>query len=292
VNLCVAFLLSGFFGFIGCTLYDTAAAKVISAEDAKHQLNLQVLGTVPKFAKSQLLLSARSSGSPLLSDGTVQEIAETSLDFEDAIRHLRNTVDLCGAGSKLRSLLLTSAVAGEGKSTIASGLAFAYATAGRKTLVIDADLRRPSLHTLFGTSRESGLADVLSGTASWQESLIKVAREPLYFLPAGKLSRRALDRIGEGLPDLLQDLAGEFDLVIIDGPPLLGVPETIQLAKCAGGVLMVARSGSAKVPLINEASSPLIRVQANVVGLVINQVKQDRLFKDLRYYRPAVTEAA
>jgi capsular exopolysaccharide synthesis family protein len=228
----------------------------------------------------------------LLGDGIAQAPGVNSLDFEDAIRHLRNTLDLSEGGSQLRSLLLTSSVAGEGKSTIASGLALAYATADRKTLVIDADLRRPSLHTLFGTSRENGLADVLSGTSSWQDSLIKVAREPLYFLPAGKLSRRALDRIGVALPGLLNDLCGEFDLVIIDGPPLLGVPETIQLAKCAGGVLMVARSGSSKVPLINEAASPLVRVQANVVGLVLNQVKQDRLFKDLRYYRPAVVNAA
>jgi Mrp family chromosome partitioning ATPase len=91
---------------------------------------------------------------------------------------------------------------------------------------------------------------------------------------------------------LLAELYGEFDTVIIDGPPILGVPETIQLAKCAGGVLMVARSGSAKVPLINEAASPLVHVHANVVGLVLNQVKQDRLFKELRYYRAAVTEAA
>lgn len=292
VNLAVAFLLSGFLGFVGCTLHDTLAAKLISAEDAKHQLNLPVLATVPKFTKSQLLLPGRTEELALLDDGTPQSNAETSWDFEDAIRHLRNTVDLAGAGSTFRSILLTSSVAGEGKSTISSGLALAYATAGRKTLVIDADLRRPSLHTLFGTTRDNGLADVLSGTASWQESLIKVAREPLYFLPAGKLSRRALDRVGEGLPELLEDLYGEFDLVIIDGPPLLGVPETMQLAKCAGGVLMVARSGSAKVPLINEAASPLIRVHANVVGLVLNQVKQDRLFRALRYYRAAVVNAA
>jgi capsular exopolysaccharide synthesis family protein len=217
---------------------------------------------------------------------------ENSLDFEDAIRHLRNTIDLSATNSKTRSLLLTSAVAGEGKSTIASGLALAYATAGRKTLVIDADLRRPSLHTLFGTSRETGLCDVLTGIASWGESLVKVAREPLYFLPAGKLEGRELDLIGTGLPGLLADLYSQFDLVIIDGPPLLGVPETMQLAKYADGVLMIARSGSAKVALIDDAASPLVRVHANVVGLVLNQVKQDRLFKELRYYRTAATEAA
>ena len=292
INMAVAFLLSGFLGFLGCTLHDTLAAKVVSAEDAKHCLNLNVLGTVPKFTKSQLLLPGRTEESTALVSGTTNASRESSLDFEDAIRHLRNTVDLSAAGSKIRSLLLTSSVAGEGKSTIASALALAYATAGRKTLVIDADLRRPSLHTLFGTSKETGLSDVLSGTATWAESLVKVAREPLYFLPSGKLIARALDRIGTGFPDLLAELYGEFDTVIIDGPPILGVPETIQLAKCAGGVLMVARSGSAKVPLINEAASPLVHVHANVVGLVLNQVKQDRLFKELRYYRAAVTEAA
>ncbi len=292
IIMAVAFLLSGFFGFLACTLHDSLTAKLVSAEDARHNLNLHVLGTVPKLTKSQLLLPGRADGSALLGDGTAQPQADNSLDFEDAIRHLRNSLDLSEGGSQLRSLLLTSSVAGEGKSTIASGLALAYATTGRKTLVIDADLRRPSLHTLFGTSRDNGLADVLSGTTSWQDNMIKVAREPLYFLPAGKLSRRALDRIGAALPGLLDELCGEFDLVIIDGPPLLGVPETIQLAKCAGGVLMVARSGSSKVPLINEAASPLVRVQANVVGLVLNQVKQDRLFKDLRYYRPAAVDAA
>ena len=292
INLAVAFLLSGFLGLLGCTMHDTWTAKLVSAEDAKHCLNLNVLGTVPKFNKSQLLLPGRSEESTALVAGIGEGGRESSLDFEDAIRHLRNTVDLSATGSKIRSLLLTSSVAGEGKSTIASGLALAYATAGRKTLVIDADLRRPSLHTLFGTSRESGLSDVLSGTATWGESLVKVAREPLYFLPAGKFAGRALDRIGTAFPELLADLYSEFDMVIIDGPPLLGVPETMHLAKCAGGVLMVARSGSAKVALINEAASPLVRVHANVVGLVLNQVKQDRLFRELRYYRTATTEAA
>lgn len=291
-NMSVAFLLSGFFGLIGCTFYDAVTARLTSAEDARRQLSLPVLATVPRFEPSQLLLSGRMSRASLTGEVATPQAAHNSFDFEDSIRNLRNRLDLCAPDRKLRSLLVTSAIAGEGKSTIASGLAFAYASIGRKTLVIDADLRRPSLHTLFGASRKAGLADVLAGSLSWNESLIKVAREPLYFMPAGMLSEQSLDLVSTRLNDLLERIYAEFDFVVIDGPPVLGVPETVQLAKSAGGVVMVARAGSAKVSLITEASSPLVDLQTNIVGLVMNRVKQDSAYRNLRYYRPAVAEVA
>ena len=292
LNLSVGFVLSSFFGLAGVFLFDLLDSRVATVEDARRAIAVDVLATIPKFKTTDAL---RPGGLDRLAlPGKVAESTKTPLllEYQDAIRTLRNAVELTRRGGSYKSILLTSATAGEGKSTIAANLAFSYAMLGRKTLVIDADLRRPSLHTLFGASASTGLSEVLSQSISWQESLIKVAREPLYFLPAGTYFEDSSDVITSGLSHLLERIYREFDMVVIDGPPLLGIPETLQLAKSAAGVLLVARAGSSTTPLINEASASLARAQANVVGLVMNNVKPDRSLRDGGYYRPAVSRVA
>ncbi len=134
-----------------------------------------------------------------------------------------------------RSLLVTSAAPGEGKTTTAANLAAAHAEQNRRTLLIDGDLRRPNVHRNFNISGAVGLSNVLLGEITWREALQAVTDVPdLYILPAGPPSRRAGDLVGRGMVELLEAAVAEYDLVIVDAPPLLGFAEPLQMATARG----------------------------------------------------------
>jgi capsular exopolysaccharide synthesis family protein len=169
--------------------------------------------------------------------------------------------------------MLTSATQGEGKTTLAAHLAIANADRGKKTLLVDGDLRRPSLHTKFALTPGQGLSNVLTGDFPWREAVIPIEGQPnLDFLPAGLGSHRAADLIGPHLATLLDEFAKEYDLVILDSPPLLGFAECLQMASAADGVLIVSRAGETRRNAVAEVVSVLKRLRVNIVGVVLNQV--------------------
>ena len=123
---------------------------------------------------------------------------------------------------------------------------------------------------------ETGLAVVLQNGMLWREKLVKLSDLPdLDILPSGHSSRCAADLIGASLPRILEEAAGEYDLIIIDSPPMLGFPEPLQMAAAVDGVVVVARAGQTNRNAVGSALSTLQRVRANVVGLVLNEVTSD-----------------
>jgi capsular exopolysaccharide synthesis family protein len=163
-------------------------------------------------------------------------------------------------------------------------LAIANAERGKKTLLVDADLRRPTLHTKFGFAAREGLSNVLTGDLAWQDAVFTVAGTPgLSLLAAGLGSRRVADLIGPRLSSLLDEFAKEYDLVILDCPPVLGFAECLQMASAADGVLIVSKAGETKRKAVAEVISVLRRVRANMIGVLLNQVSR-RTFSDDHYY--------
>jgi capsular exopolysaccharide synthesis family protein len=176
-------------------------------------------------------------------------------------------------------------------------LAIAHAQQKHKTLLIDCDLRRPGVHSKLGINPETGLAAVLQNGMQWREKLVKLPDlDDLDILPTGFSSRRAADLIGRRLPEILEDAGNEYDLIIVDSPPILGFPEPLQMAAAVDGVVMVARAGETNRKTVGSALGTLQRVRANVVGLVLNSVTSNmsdsyRYYgyygKYYRYYKPA-----
>jgi polysaccharide biosynthesis transport protein len=196
--------------------------------------------------------------------------------FTESVRTLRNTILLADFDRRIRTILITSPSPAEGKSTTAAHLAIAHAEQGKKTLLIDGDLRRPSVHRKFGFKANAGLSSVLLGEVSWAQVLVKPENIPnLDILPAGPPSRRASELIGAGTSDLLEGISQEYDLVIVDAPPLLGFAEALQMATCVDGVLVVARAGETNRKAIGSVVNTLSRLRVNVLGLVLNEVKRD-----------------
>jgi succinoglycan biosynthesis transport protein ExoP len=228
-------------------------------------------------------VAASQTGELALHGANASNSYKNAASYDEAIRTLRNSILLSDFDRRMNSILVTSASPGEGKSTTAAQLAMAHSEQGKKTLLIDADLRRPSQHKRFDLSNAIGLSTALTGVLSWRESLIKIEGRPnLDMIPAGPSSRRASDVIGPMMVELLDDASKEYDLIIVDAPPLLGFAEPLQLATAVDGVVVVTRAGETSRKAVATVLSTLDRLRVNVVGLVLNQVKKE--MSDSYYY--------
>jgi capsular exopolysaccharide synthesis family protein len=291
LNILLAFLFSTILAVGVALLQDALDTTLRDPKEASRFLDTDVIGTMPiDRLEAQLPKSAATvpAGAPVaktaLSENRKGYYRSTS-DFEESVRTIRNTILLSDFEGRLRSIMLTSAAPGEGKSTIAAHLAVANADRGKKTLLVDGDLRRPSLHSKFGLNPREGLSNVLTGELSWQDVVVPIEGRPnLSFLAAGLGSHRAADLMGPRLATLLDEFAKEYDLVILDSPPLLGFAECLQMATAADGVLIITLAGETKRKAVAELVSVLNRLRANIVGVVLNQVSQNTSSDGYSYY--------
>jgi capsular exopolysaccharide synthesis family protein len=221
----------------------------------------------------------QSNGTALvhLNGNSLKDPSEQALsNYEEAIRTLRNSILLTDFDQRLRSVLLTSASPSEGKSTVAAHLAATHASQHKRTLLIDGDLRRPSVHRLFQVANTVGLSNVLMKEVSWLDAVV-IMDEPhgLHILPAGPSTRRASDLIGMGLAELIEEATRQYDLVVLDAPPLLGFAEPLQMATAVDGVIVVARAGDTSRKALSSVITTLARLRANLVGVVLNEVHRE-----------------
>lgn len=279
------FLLNGLLALVfslllaaaGALLSDMLDKTVRDPDQVARTLRTEVIGSLP-------LIRARHPG--LLGqwkEGAVGDEVEFS-GFGESVRALRNSILLTNFDRRCRSLLVTSAAPGEGKTTTAANLAAAHAQQGKRTLLIDGDLRRPSVHRNFGLPSVVGLSNALLGEVPWRAVVIPLEGLPeLHILPAGPPSRRSSDLVGRGLTEVLEEAAAEYDLVILDAPPLLGFAEPLQMATAVDAVLVVARAGQTSRKALATVLATLHRLRAKVVGVVLNEVHKE-LSDSYHYY--------
>ncbi len=276
LNLVLSLLFSLIVAMAAALVADVLDRTVRDPEQVARTLNTQVVGSLPGVKENRAL-----NGNPLL---LAKAEGEGSLSgYDEAVRTLRNSILLADFDRRLRTVMITSAAPSEGKSTIATNLAVAHAQQGHKTLLIDGDLRRPSVHRRLDLPGAIGLSDSLTSGLPWREALSHCPDLPaLDVLLAGPPSRRACDSIGSGLAAILEEARKDYDLVILDSPPLLGFPEPLQMSALVDGVLLVARSGQTNRKALGSAIATLSRLRANVIGVVMNQVHADT--SDSYYY--------
>jgi capsular exopolysaccharide synthesis family protein len=287
LNVLLAFLFATFFGVGAAVLNDVLDNTIRDPDQVARWLNTDVIGSLPAVKDWRRRLSPihHAAGSRIAkivpANGTalvhVTDPAEQALsNYEEAIRTLRNSILLTDFDRRLRSVLLTSASPSEGKSTVAAHLAATHASQHKRTLLIDGDLRRPSVHRLFQVPNSMGLSNVLMKELSWLDAVV-VMDEPngLHILPAGPSTRRASDLIGMGLAELIEEATREYDLVVLDAPPLLGFAEPLQMATAVDGVIVVARAGDTSRKALSSVITTLARLRANLVGVVLNEVHRE-----------------
>ncbi len=254
LNIPVAIILSLIVGIAGALVRDALDTTFSDAEDVASRLRVDVLAAIPGARR---LPSVSRPNDPLKkqSEPVRRRSAELAARYGQAIRALRNAIATATLDRPIRSVLMTSPNPSEGKSTTAVNLAVASAQVGRKVLLVDADLRRPSLHKHFDLSATVGLSDVLGRGVPVGDAIVKIDELNLYIMPAGPVSRHA------------------SDLIIVDGPPLLGVAESQEMAGMVDGVVVLTKAGSTTGRAVAETLASLMRARANVLGVVMNQVK-------------------
>jgi len=230
---------------------------VKTPEDVSRALNLDTLGVIGKLAK-----------------GTEELVAVTRplSPVSEAFRVLRTNIRFSSVDKPLRTLLVTSAGPTEGKSTTAANLAAVMAQAGLKVVVMDADLRRPRLHQMFGIHPRGGLTgSLLEGNMDGRLQPSQV--EGLAVLPAGDRPPNPSELLGSRrLQELLSLLTQHVDVVVIDSPPVLPVADAAVLAQSVDGVLLVVDAGETRRGVAQHAVDSLRQVGANVIGAVLNRV--------------------
>jgi polysaccharide biosynthesis transport protein len=273
LNLALALLLSLLMAVAVAIGTDMLNNTVRDPEQVARTLATEVIGTLPSVKSWHgRIIAASATSTELVPHNGNSEMGLSS--FQEAIRTLRNSILLTDFDRRIRSLMVTSSGPSEGKSTTAAHLAVAHAQQGRRTLLIDGDLRRPSIHRRFDIPSTQGLSNVLTSGIPWRSVVVRPEGLPnLEILPAGPPSRRAADLVGSELTALLEDACSEYDLVVLDSPPLLGFPEPLQMAASVDGVLAVALAGQTNRKALGSAINTLKRLRANTVGVVLNDVR-------------------
>ena len=279
LNLVVALLLSTVLAAGAAIVSDSLDKTVRDPELVPRLLNVEVIGSLPQVKHWRSRLDPIPSPAKTNGNGLALQRAEedpVSTAYREAVRALRNSIMLADFDRRVHSLLITSASPGEGKSTIAAHLALTHSAQRLKTLLIDGDLRRPSVHRRFKMSGAVGLSSVLVSDMPWRDAVISPPDTThLDILPAGPPSHRAADLIGQSLTQFLDEAASEYDLIILDAPPLLGFAEPLEMASAVDGVVVVTRAGQTTRKAVSSVLGTLARLRANTLGLVLNEVRQE-----------------
>jgi len=278
INLPVAVILSGILGILFAVFAGLLDNSFADGEEVASQLRVDVLAEIP-HAKGLLGISAKKG---LAEDSAFS--AKLNAAYTEAIRNLRAALNGVSSYRPIRSLVITSAVPGEGTSTTAAQLALAYAKTGKRVLLVDANFSHPTLdpnllvcstRRKFKVDSRVGFTDVLKGKAACADAIIQLAQPGLSLMPAGRMSRTAADLIGTRASAVMAKLCLDFDLVLVDAPPVLAASEAQELAGVADGVVLLTRAAETGAKQVSDAIWALSRARANVVGLVLNQVKSN-----------------
>lgn len=190
----------------------------------------------------------------------------------EQFRTLRTNIEFAQLDRQLKSILVSSSIPAEGKSTVSSNLAFVMAQTEKRVLLVDADLRKPTVHKTFKLNNEQGLTTLLANSEMKFNQVVQHSKElNLYFLPSGPIPPNPSEMLGSGKMTLLMnELSQYFDLVIYDAPPVTAVADPQILATKVDGVLLVTRHSYTKKEEVKQAKKALDNVNANLLGFVMN----------------------
>jgi len=286
VACCMAFFsLACAAYFVSAELTDVTAKEIEPIEEA---LGISVVCALPQVMDMHLRLAIDSEGVRFA--GNRWRSIQGGF-FDEGVRHLRGYLMLSTQAHVPKSVLVTSACPGEGKSTLALSLAMANAEQGKRTLLIDGDLRQPAIERMVRLDPDTGLASVLAQTIPWRKATRAVSARPnLFVLGSGLPLPAALALIGPQMRGILAQTTKEFDLVVLDSPPLLGCAETLELAAATDVTVLAVRSGHTPMKAVGAAVETLRRVNVPIAGIVLNEsaIVTDATYKAYARYYTAV----
>jgi succinoglycan biosynthesis transport protein ExoP len=254
LNLAIGAVVGLAFGIGIAFFLEYMDTSVKSLEDVERFLQVPVLAVIPKDVG---LLYKQQGMSP---DAEAYRILRTNIEF-----NRKNPED--------NAITVVSGAAGEGKTTTLSNLAYICAQGGYTTLIIDADLRRPRLHTIFDVDNSVGLSNFLTTDLKLEDVILQTPVENLYFMPSGKTPSDAAGILNsKRMSDLIFDVKQRFDLVLIDSPPILGVSDASVLVSEADLAMIVIQHRKLPKNMLLRVKQAVESVGGNIIGVVLNNV--------------------
>ncbi|KZD98505.1 Tyrosine-protein kinase EpsD [Lactiplantibacillus plantarum] len=191
----------------------------------------------------------------------------------EQVKTIRTNLNYAMVGKPLKTLMITSAIQGEGKSTVSSNLAVEYAKKGLQVLLVDADLRRPTIHQTFAISNQRGVSSWLSGQLTDVNEAIYPVLDHLFVMPSGPKPPNPAELLAsDRMSEFLTVATRKLDLVIVDAPPILPVTDARILAGQVDGTVLVVRQNFVEKVAVRQAVSALKNARAQLLGTILNDV--------------------
>jgi polysaccharide biosynthesis transport protein len=262
LDLALGLLLGLILGVVLASLRDQARDRIQAPPLVARSLDAPILGSIPRTHRL------------LVGTAHLASVDEPHGQAAEAYRTLRTNLLAVCRESKAKTILITSARQGEGKTSTAANLAVALAQAGRSVVLVSADLRNPRVHAVFGIGNEQGLGQVLEGTLPLDEAMVETDLPELRILPSGPV-----DAVDEPVELLQSDRMGEVlqeccrsDFVVVDGPPIFPVADSLVLADLVDGVLFVTDAQSSTQASVAQSRRQIHQVGGRILGGILNRV--------------------
>ncbi|MBT4994562.1 MAG: polysaccharide biosynthesis tyrosine autokinase [Candidatus Marinimicrobia bacterium] len=282
-----------FLGFglgVGYAILSEFLDNTVKAVEHLERKGLTILGIIPDMQGGSAKATAKAATSPSKGGTDFQRRLITYEDpkspISESYRSLRTNVAYASADKVIKSLLISSSQPGEGKSTTTANLAIAFAQLRKKTLLIDADLRKPVQHNVFGHSRGPGLSEFLIGEVKEINSIIhKTKVENLSLITAGGLPPNPSELLGsDKMSELVDQLEKEWDIVLLDSPPIVAVTDASMISGEIDAIALVVKAGTTERSAVDRALDILHNTNAPLIGAILNGASQENLGGKYAYY--------
>lgn len=256
----LSFVVVCMLGIVAIRLYDYVDDSLRNPEEVEAITGAPILGTIPRFSQHR-------------ESSALVTVSQPASSTADAYRLVRTNLLFSAIDDPVRTVLITSTHMGEGKSTTASNLAQVFSEGEHQVTLIDGDLRRPTIHRIFGITRNDGLTSLLMRTPVSGQPVLDNQQANLHVIASGPLPPNPTDLLGsKRMESLLKELQASNDLTIIDCSPILAVPDSVVLASIADGVVLVVDLDRTKRRDLRRATEAIKGVGGKVIGIVINRL--------------------
>ncbi len=307
MNYMVSSAVGLLLGIIVCFVKESVDSSVSTISDVEEELKLSILGVIPHMRKEEVLIGKEEDYDEKDKKLLYQKLRLVTIYDPkswpaESLKMLRTNLCQLMKQKGYQSILFTSSDKQEGKSTIVTNLALAMAQLGKKTILVGSNMRRPTSYKIFGLEREPGLSDILMGNVSWKEAVNSsvdilcggLSVDHLLHIPGIDNLKvitcgQAVDNVSELINSeaydrLLKELKERFDVIIVDCSPVMAVPDAITLSDKVDGVVLVYKVGHTAKDVLNRAKLNLLKANANLLGIVLNDIKTEAQVGYSAYY--------
>ena len=299
LNMAIAAVIGLMLGVGIAFLLEYLDTTVKTEQDVEELLGLPILGLISTITEKDVP-NTKESVKQQKEEGVtvmfkkkkkpVQAVARklvTSVNprsiVSEQFRTIRTNINFSMPDKDLKTLLFTSSTPGEGKSTSAANVAIVFAQEGKKVLLVDADMRKPTMHYTFHTTNSTGLSNLLTRKWELKDVVVETEIEGLHLVTCGPIPPNPAELLGSKTMDaLIEELIAEYDIVIFDAPPLLSVADAQILSNKCDGTILVLNSGATEKASVVKAKEALVSSKANILGTLLNNFV---LEKDHYYYQ-------